>query len=85
VPRGPKPQPPIFDRAKALELRERYHQGETYKVFADEMGESVSRISHALMKHKVISKADTHEHYVKIMDKRVENGIRVGRKPKPKK
>jgi hypothetical protein len=83
--RGPKPRDPIFDRETALLLRDRYLQGETYKVFAEEMGESVSRISHALEKHKVISRADTSEHYRVIMKRRQENGIRVGRKPKKKK
>lgn len=83
--RGPKPRDPIFDRTMALEIRERYLQGETYKSIAESMGETTRRVDRALHQHGVISKEDTSEHYRVIMEKRAESGIRVGRKPRPKK
>lgn len=85
MPRGPKPQPPIFDRDTALKLRERYLQGETLQAIAESMSETKRRVDHSLRKHGVISKEDTSQHTKILMQKRKESGIRVGRKPKPDK
>lgn len=85
MPRGPKPGPPIFSMEVALALRERYLQGETYKQMAESMGETPRRVDRALHQHGVISKEDTSEHYRVIMERRADNGVRVGRKPKPRK
>lgn len=83
--KGPKPKPPIFDKETALAYRERYLKGERYSDIATEIGETVRRVERAMKQHGVISKEDTSEHYRVIMANRRESGIRVGRKPIPKK
>jgi hypothetical protein len=83
--RGPKPNPPIFDRTTALALRDRYLKGETYKTFAQELNDTPSRVNRCMRQHKVISKEDNSIHWKAIMDQRRADGKRVGRKPKPPK
>jgi hypothetical protein len=58
----------------------RYLQGERYQDFAEELGETIRRVERAMKQHGVISKEDTSTHYREIMAKRVEKGVRVGRK-----
>lgn len=82
MPRGPQRNPPIFDLETALQIRERFLAGETYKAIAEEMGETASRVSHCLHRYGVISKEDVNVHYKAIMSQRRERGVRVGRKPK---
>lgn len=85
MPKGPRPQPPIFDLETALAFCERYLHGETYKSIGESIGETPRRVERAMKQHGVITPEVSHEHWVRIMADRRDRGVRLGRKPKPPK
>lgn len=59
--------------------------GETYAQIAEGTNFSYGQIQRFMKKAGIISQQDNIDHWRKVMELREEKGVRVGRRPKPKK
>ena len=78
--RGPKPDKPAFDRSMAELIRERYIKGDTYAQIGADLNLTAQKVNRTMKKYGIITQADNDAHWVAVMDRRVDAGIRVGRK-----